>query len=996
MAPDVGYIPPMRRRHDFAPRGAGLNLLLPLPAWVWLLPGLLAAPSLIKAAPPVAVFGREDFFTLNTAQTAKLKNSGFNTAILFVVDVAANGDLNYNGNHLVVTNGVYMGDANWGTRLAALKQAPTTINRIEVCTGGAGAQSWVNIQNLVATNGTGTSSILYRNFLALKNALGMDAICNDDEVAYDAASAATFNRMITAMGMKNTLCPYNNVNYWKGVFTNSTIDAVYLQCYDGGAGNDPATWNGYFGGFKVAPGDWSNDGLATVESKFTTWSPAINGGFIWQFEFISAADLASFGAIINKAADPLVVTPSTGFSGIAAFNQYAFPASTALVLTNRGSNSFSWSAINPTNWLTVSSSAGTLAAGATASVTISLNLTVATNLAPGNYTANVLFSNVTSKVTVACSFSLNTAVANWPLTVVGQNAAILASNNATAGAPGATAFDVPNNYCFYQQGWGSSTRGLPMDGVIASKVDSSTAFKLNPYGAQNALLLSTNTKSGMLTLNPPQGLNSLAILAVSANGGGQGTFFLTFTNGTRSPVFAYNGQDWFNTVTNVAIQGFGRMKLGASLSVEDNGTSNPNLYQTIINLAALGISQPIASITFSNRASAGGAETTAILGVSGMPASLALPPPAGLTAIPGTNATVRLNWKPSAGATNYNLWQAFASTGPFTRVAGTPGTNTTVTGLANGSTYYFTVSAVGTVNESTNATPVSAMPGSYYSWLLAANPVAYWPLNETTGTVATDWIRGSNGVYAGGCSFTTGGAVGAGFGSPHRIVYFNGTTAYAQIPRVIGTTNFSIVFWLRTGGTGGTPNWYNGYGLVDGEVSGTQNDFGVALVGGTIGFGIGNPDTTLTATKTVNNLAWHQVVVTRDSGTGAMKIYLDGTLDNSTTGPTGARTTPTNLRLGSLQTGANFFPGYLSDVACYESVLPASQVATLYSAATGTFYDVTLTNKIVGTSLQLSWPGNGKLLEATNLAGPWTTAATNSPATIAPNQPQKFYRVQTQ
>jgi hypothetical protein len=71
-------------------------------------------------------------------------------------------------------------------------------------------------------------------------------------------------------------------------------------------------------------------------------------------------------------------------------------------------------------------------------------------------------------------------------------------------------------------------------------------------------------------------------------------------------------------------------------------------------------------------------------------------------------------------------------------------------------------------------------------------------------------------------------------------------------------------------------------------------------------------------------------------------------------------------------------------------------VGTLYSAATGLFFNVTLTNQWNGSNLILNWPGNGKLLEATNLAGPWTTNVSKSPVTITPSQPQKFYKVQSQ
>jgi len=991
-------------------RNGGMKYLKPMPIlrlrpmrllWRGRLFALLGGMLLLLVWSPGAkaasmVFGREELFTLNAGNISALKNSGFTTVILFVVDVATNGDLNYNGNHLIITNGVYMGDAGWPARLAALKTPPTYITRIEACTGGAGAQSWNNIKNLIAAQGTGPGSILYRNFQTLKNTLGIDAICNDDEVAYDSTSAAAFNNMITGLGMKNTLCPYNNVAYWQGIFNNSTIDAIYLQCYDGGAGNDPATWNGYFGGFKVSPGDWNNDSVATVASKFATWAPVISGGFMWQLELIGDGNLAAYAAAINRAVDPLVVVPSTGFSAVAAYNLLTLPATVPFRITNSGATPFGWSVINTSSWLTVSTTLGTNAVGAATNVTISLNPAIATNLPSGLYSASVIFSNKATGVPVVRSFTLNTTIANWPVPVAGYNAGLLASNTATAASPGATSFDIPNGYCMYQQGLSGSTRGLPWTGNFASQADSFTAFQFGPYGAQDALMLgNTYPKSGTLTLAAPQGFNTLAILAVSANGGGQATLVLNFTNGTKSPVLAFNAQDWFFVVTNVALQGFGRLKLGASLVPEDNGGSNPNFYQTTINLAALGLTQPIASITFSNRATAGVSETTAILGISGMASNIPIQSPGALAAFPGTNATVKLVWNASPGATNYNVRQSTVSGGPYGLVTSTAGTNFTVTGLANGTIYYFVVSATGALNESTNSSPVSAMPGSYQSWVLGANPVAYWPLSDGSGAVASEIVRGNNGTYAGGYTLTTGGATGAGFANPHRIALFNGSSGYTLIPRLIGT-NFSIVFWVRTAATGGGVNWYNGQGLVDGEVGGTTGDFGVALVSSKVGFGIGNPDTTLTSVAAINNNLWHQVVATRDATSGAMNLYIDGKFDSTTTGPTGVRTSSPNLRIGSLQTGANFFSGSISDVAVYGQVLTTNQIAVLYSAATGIFYNIAVTNKWSGANLVLSWPGNGKLLEATNVSGPWTTNVTASPVTVTPNLPRKFYRVQTQ
>ena len=122
-----------------------------------------------------------------------------------------------------------------------------------MCVGGWTDPSWTNIKNLIAAN---NSNVLYQNLLALKNALGIDAIDNDDESAYDPGSTIKFGQMCGSAGLKLTLCPYTNPGYWQAVKAGlgGTCDQVYLQGYDGGAGNNPATWNTYFGGARYTHG----------------------------------------------------------------------------------------------------------------------------------------------------------------------------------------------------------------------------------------------------------------------------------------------------------------------------------------------------------------------------------------------------------------------------------------------------------------------------------------------------------------------------------------------------------------------------------------------------------------------------------------------------------------------------------------------------------------------------------------------------------------------
>jgi len=85
--------------------------------------------------------------------------------------------------------------------------------------------------------------------------------------------------------------------------------------------------------------------------------------------------------------------------------------------------------------------------------------------------------------------------------------------------------------------------------------------------------------------------------------------------------------------------------------------------------------------------------------------------PSGLMASPG-NAQVSLTWNGSNGATSYNVKRATTTGGPYTQVAAPTATGFTDTGLTNGITYYYVVSAVNTAGESSNSTQISATPAA--------------------------------------------------------------------------------------------------------------------------------------------------------------------------------------------------------------------------------------------------------------------------------------------
>jgi sialidase-1 len=88
---------------------------------------------------------------------------------------------------------------------------------------------------------------------------------------------------------------------------------------------------------------------------------------------------------------------------------------------------------------------------------------------------------------------------------------------------------------------------------------------------------------------------------------------------------------------------------------------------------------------------------------------------------------------------------------------------------------------------------------------------------------------------------------------------------------------------------------------------------------------------------TYNNNVWHHAVATRVRTGGAMNLYVDGTLVASGTGGANSLTDPTQMRIGCLQTNANFFNGSISTVAVYNRALSAAEIQQNFNALRGRY-----------------------------------------------------------
>jgi hypothetical protein len=226
------------------------------------------------------------------ATITKLKASGFQCVILFNVHVEQDGTLTTDGD-TICFNGQYVfakKHPHYITDIRSLKTPPTSIERIEICIGGWGNTSYANIKQLFNSNGMGKNSALYKNFKILKDSIPeIDAVNNDDENAYDVHSAVAFHLMMDELGYKTTLAPYMNKNYWTGLVNGinqvrtGVVERVMIQCYDGGAGNNPSNW--HIAGIPLHAGRLNYQTFAETQTVMKDWKANKNvvGGFFWVY-----------------------------------------------------------------------------------------------------------------------------------------------------------------------------------------------------------------------------------------------------------------------------------------------------------------------------------------------------------------------------------------------------------------------------------------------------------------------------------------------------------------------------------------------------------------------------------------------------------------------------------------------------------------------------------------------------------------------------------------
>lgn len=214
--------------------------------------------------------------------------------------------------------------------------------------------------------------------------------------------------------------------------------------------------------------------------------------------------------------------------------------------------------------------------------------------------------------------------------------------------------------------------------------------------------------------------------------------------------------------------------------------------------------------------------------------------------------------------------------------------------------------------------------------------IASWP--RQGGSDAWTTANGGTGVTSCEHAATPTGKAAVDFAGTSRL----GLPA-ASNP-IAGETAFSVAMVVRVdqAGTGTQAQWHNHTGLIDGEETGSVNDWGMAIDGsGKLGFGVGNTDTTSFGANALNDGQWHVVVATWDgsevSGDAVgldrnVTLYIDQTSQvTRLQGPeflNVARNAST-LTLGGSRISSRFFDGAIAELRMYRGALSEAQISTL-------------------------------------------------------------------
>ena len=226
---------------------------------------------------------------------------------------------------------------------------------------------------------------------------------------------------------------------------------------------------------------------------------------------------------------------------------------------------------------------------------------------------------------------------------------------------------------------------------------------------------------------------------------------------------------------------------------------------------------------------------------------------------------------------------------------------------------------------------------NYSQTVLLDNPVSFWLMNETSGTSATD--QGSANLALTYTNSPTLNQSTTLAGIP-KAVSFDGTNDYAirannAAYNITSNGNWSVECWIKPNMTV-LGSIFSIRSDANTSAEATLSNFGCDPSDGKITAyvaGASNTTISLASTSSLNDNAWHQLVLTATSG-GSLIYYVDGVNTASTsTGRNSVAYDKCVVAAGNY-VGSVIQPakGLMAAFSIYSTTLSASRVTAHYNA----------------------------------------------------------------
>lgn len=318
------------------------------------------------------------------------------------------------------------------------------------------------------------------------------------------------------------------------------------------------------------------------------------------------------------------------------------------------------------------------------------------------------------------------------------------------------------------------------------------------------------------------------------------------------------------------------------------------------------------------------------------------------------DAQVALSWQASTGAASYNVYRSLTSHGTSTKIAsGVTSTGYTDTGLTNGTTYFYYVTAVNTAGESTGSNEASATP-------MATLP----PLPPTN-------VQATAGNTQVGLTWTvSAGATGYNI--------YRGLTSRGESTTPINASPVTTTSYNDTTVTNGTTYFYYVKAVSGAGQSHRSNE-----VSATPAAPAPPAPTNLTATPSTGQV---QLNWTASAGAATYNIYRGTTSGGESTTPLAAGVTGTTYTDNAVTGGTTYYYYVRAVNGQGTQSTPSTEVSATPPAATPPPVPTSLAAQGNDGSVSLTWnPSTGatsyNLYRGTTAGGEGSTPINATPIT---------------